>query len=170
MKPINRHLQHLEEAEERCKPLPGETFKLHPYYEGTRVSNFGRVISYTTSYPHLRTLSIWEPSPYLFVMINPIHKKVYVHTLVAETFLGPRPEGLNKSGKRPLYTVSHLDNDPLNNHADNLMWETLKDNMNRSPLSIYATGKDHPRYGKKHTEETKQKMSESIKRALSKNA
>ena len=127
-----KHLQRLKTAEKRCQPLPNEVFKEHPHHEGIWVSNFGRVVNRRMPYPHLRSLTVWPPSPYQYVIINPGHTKVYVHTLVAETFHGLRPKGELKSGQ-PLYTVSHLDNDPTNNYANNLMWETLKDNLKRSP-------------------------------------
>lgn len=42
-----------------------------------------------------------------------------VHTLVLETFVGPRPDGLE---------CRHLDGDPLNNHLTNLQWGTTAEN------------------------------------------
>ena len=46
-------------------------------------------------------------------------KEVYIHRLVKETFEG-NPKNL------PI--VRHLDDDPSNNHLNNLMWGTQKDN------------------------------------------
>ena len=43
-----------------------------------------------------------------------------VHALVAEAFLGPRPEG---------YDVCHNDGNPKNNHVDNLRYDTRARNM-----------------------------------------
>ena len=43
----------------------------------------------------------------------------YVHSLVAETFIGSRPEGTH---------VCHYDGDPTNNHVDNLRYGTPSDN------------------------------------------
>jgi len=43
----------------------------------------------------------------------------YVHTLVLETFLGPRPDGMQGL---------HRDDDPYNNHVSNLYWGTMKQN------------------------------------------
>ena len=43
----------------------------------------------------------------------------YVHSLVAETFIGSRPEGME---------VCHNDGDPTNNHLDNLRYGTPSDN------------------------------------------
>jgi len=43
----------------------------------------------------------------------------YVHSLVAETFIGPRPDGTE---------VCHNDGNPTNNHVDNLRYGTSSDN------------------------------------------
>ena len=43
----------------------------------------------------------------------------YVHSLVAETFIGSRPEGME---------VCHNDGDSTNNHLDNLRYDTSSDN------------------------------------------
>lgn len=48
-------------------------------------------------------------------------KAVYVHKLVAEYFLGPRPEG---------YEIDHIDGNYLNNKADNLRYVLHSENMN----------------------------------------
>ncbi len=130
---IQRHIKHLEEAEELCRPLPNETFKEHPYHKGIWVSNLGRVVNRRMPYPHLRVAVVCRPCPYKSIILNPGRIRIYIHTLVAETFISERPKERSKSGKRPLYTVSHLDNDPTNNRADNLIWETLKNNLHRSP-------------------------------------
>ncbi len=44
----------------------------------------------------------------------------YVHTMVLETFVSPRPEGLE---------CRHLDGNPLNNHISNLTWGTRSENL-----------------------------------------
>jgi hypothetical protein len=43
----------------------------------------------------------------------------FIHTLVAEHFICPRPEAM---------VVRHLDGNPNNNHAENLAWGTQRDN------------------------------------------
>lgn len=43
----------------------------------------------------------------------------YVHTLVAEAFLGPRPEGME---------CNHLNCDKLDNRVENLQWVTRSEN------------------------------------------
>ena len=47
-------------------------------------------------------------------------EQAYVHRLVAENFI-PNPNNY------PL--VMHIDDDPSNNHVNNLMWGNQKDNM-----------------------------------------
>lgn len=46
----------------------------------------------------------------------------YRHILVAATYLGPKPPGT---------VVSHRDDNPLNNHKSNLVYETQKENLAR---------------------------------------
>lgn len=46
-----------------------------------------------------------------------------IHTLVAEAFIGPRPDGL---------VVRHLDGNHLNNHPSNLRYGTPSDNVRDS--------------------------------------
>lgn len=43
----------------------------------------------------------------------------FVHDLVLETFVGPRPEGMK---------ALHRDDDSNNNHVSNLYWGTMSDN------------------------------------------
>lgn len=47
------------------------------------------------------------------------YKSRYVHQLVLEAFVGPRPPG---------YQAAHLDGDATNNHLDNLTWATPAEN------------------------------------------
>jgi hypothetical protein len=48
-------------------------------------------------------------------------KNRYVHRLVMESFVGPRPEGMQ---------CRHLDGNPLNCNLENLAWGTPKENSN----------------------------------------
>lgn len=69
----------------------------------------------------------------------------YIHALVAEAFIGPRPQG---------FDVNHIDGNKGNNAASNLEYCTRKVNINHAvglglinpglrPLSVYARGEGH---------------------------
>ena len=66
--------------------------------------------------------------PHLSVTLGHKAAGSCVHSLVALTFLGPRPEG---------YDVRHLDGDPLNNRVENLVYGTRTENI----LDVYRTGR-----------------------------
>lgn len=65
-------------------------------------------------------------------------KWVYVHTLVAECWLGPKPEGLQ---------VDHIDRNKYNNHHGNLRYVTQSENNYnkdyQSPAYVKARAKLH---------------------------
>lgn len=66
--------------------------------------------------------SIKRPSPYRQVTLTArdgTRVSALVHCVVAEAFIGPRPEGLQ---------VAHDDGDPSNNSAENLRYCTAKEN------------------------------------------
>lgn len=46
-------------------------------------------------------------------------RKVFLHRLVLEAFVGPRPEGMQ---------CRHIDGNPLNNNLSNLCWGTQAEN------------------------------------------
>lgn len=84
-------------------------------YEGLyQVSNLGRVKS---------KRKILKPinGEYLKVGLskNGVQKTLYIHRLVAETFLG-----------RSNLQVNHKDENKHNNYVDNLEWISFKENMN----------------------------------------
>lgn len=107
-------------------------------FDNYRISNYGRVQSCTKIKDYLNCVIIYEN----IVILNPwddgrgykkvslfknkkrINKKV--HRIVAETFL-PNPNNY------PI--INHKDENPSNNHVDNLEWCTYKYNSN------YGTGK-----------------------------
>ena len=59
---------------------------------------------------------------YRFVGLSAESRKTYrmVHCMVAEAFVGPRPEG---------HDVGHMDNDKSNNHVSNLCYQTHHENV-----------------------------------------
>lgn len=69
-----------------------------------------------------------KTDPHLRVVLGHKAHGACVHTLVALTFLGPRPEGAD---------VRHLDGDPLNNRVDNLSYGSRMDNI----LDVYRVGR-----------------------------
>lgn len=101
------------------------------------VSNYGIIrqneITYTTLQNKIihHEEKILEPfiwqSRYLRIdLINNKKDKryrlnTYIHKLVAEYFIGERPEG---------YVIDHIDGNYLNNRADNLRYVTQKQNIN----------------------------------------
>jgi len=102
------------------RPIPG-----HPGYF---VSDDGRVFSecgmgrakskYGWPRRELRPGIAKEPG-YPFVVLSG-KKGRFVHRLVLETFVGPRPHGME---------ARHLDGDRTNNRVENLRWGTRKENV-----------------------------------------
>lgn len=89
------------------------------------VSNTGRVRSLN----YMRTGKVRELKPetnsggYLYVRLcrDGKVKSRYVHQLVIEAFVGPRPEG---------YEINHINEDKRNNSVENLEYSTHRDNIN----------------------------------------
>lgn len=107
------------------RPIPG--------YEGLyEVSNFGKVFSLTRPSREGRVnrktpLELKQRQPrgdgYLTVSLygkNGEATTKFVHSLVAETFIGARPEGAE---------CCHCDGNSLNNSLGNLRWGSAKDNQ-----------------------------------------
>ena len=109
---------------ERWRDIPG-----HPGYQ---VSDHGRVRSVdrtvTRSDGHVRRYKgkvLSAPlnpdgHPVVCLYIQRKSKLHTVHSLVAETFIGTRPEGME---------VCHNDGNHTNNHVDNLRYGTRSENM-----------------------------------------
>lgn len=92
--------------------------KIHPTL-GVRVRSDGQVLvpGQCPSRDHW-TYGTRATHNYCVVRIR--HRRYSVHNLVAETFIGPIPEGME---------VDHIDRDPTNNAVCNLRICTHKENM-----------------------------------------
>lgn len=107
-----------------------EVFAQHPEHRHLWVSNHGNVFSEKSQRfigrvnrrgsegrgREGRTLRDADEQNYrrVNVLRNGKRADVYVHILVLETFVGPRPS--------PLHEGDHIDRDLTNNHAYNLRW------------------------------------------------
>lgn len=110
-----------------------EIYKDIEGYEGYQVSNYGRVKSLDRYVydkigrkQHIKEKIIKagkHKSGHLHVCLFKDNKRylIYVHRLVAQHFL-PNPDNL--------LCVNHKDENPLNNHVDNLEWCTYEYNNN----------------------------------------
>ena len=141
-----------------------EVWKDIPEYEGLyQISNYGRVKS--LNYRTLGKEEILKQSVdslgYCRVGLhnNREVKTFMVHRLVAKCFLEPI-EGKD--------IVNHKDQNPSNNRVENLEFCTQQYNVTYNDAHIQRginnrgkyKGENNPMYGKHHTEETKQKISE----------
>lgn len=108
-------------------------------YHNTGRDEFLKIQTNRNGYQHI---SIWYKG----------ETKMYsIHRLVWKTFKGEIPEG---------YEVNHMDENPSNNRLDNLNLLTHKENMNWGTCIERMASKLK---GRKHSEETKQKMSKAGK-------
>lgn len=127
------------------------------------VTSWGRVLSLKDSHGKDR---IKELKPckgkggYMHAVLHKNGKQYnkYVHRLVAQAFI------INDDNKP---CINHIDENKTNNHVSNLEWCTYKENNNHGTrnerVSKAHIGNKNHMYGKKHTEESKQKMSEHRK-------
>lgn len=149
-------------------------------YEGLyQVSSFGRVKSLdrviekndeTTEYRSgkILTQQIDASGRYWMVSLskNGKLKSYRVHVLVARTFLPNEDDSLvvmHKDEKNLKY-----DNE-CNNYVNNLKWGTSAENSSselarkRNSEAHNFSGANNPMYGKKHSEETRKKISDKLK-------
>lgn len=104
--------------------IDGEIWEQVKEFPKYLVSNLGRVYSFYHKKVLKPTLNrrVGTDKIYLEVKltIDKVAHHIKVHRLVAKTFL-PNPD--NKP------QVHHIDNNSLNNRADNLMWVTLEEHQ-----------------------------------------
>lgn len=91
------------------------------------VSNWGRIKSLSRKYqPNDKIIKLCKNKQgkklrySISLFKNDISKRFYVHSLVLEAFIGPRPRGME---------CRHLDGNPQNNKLENLKWGTKKENQ-----------------------------------------
>lgn len=106
-----------------------ELWAVVPGHADYQISNLGRVKSFRKGPPR-----ILKPTKarvgYLQITL-PGRPVVYVHHLVAEAFLGPRPKGLQ---------INHKDGDKTNNAATNLEYCGHGDNVRHMFRTGLTTG------------------------------
>ena len=113
------------------KPEEWRTVPSHPDYEVSNEGGFRRATPGSGTWAG-RALKPFPNSGYLKVTIctgKGNGARECLHVLVAEAFLGPRPEGLQ---------IDHIDDDKLNCRAANLEYVTQRENVQRSSKLTWA--------------------------------
>jgi hypothetical protein len=119
----------IEDIEE-WRPVP----RAPDHYE---VSSFGRVRRFTG-----RVLSpglAGRGYPFVILFADRQLPNAYIHQLVLEAFIGPRPT--------PRHQVNHIDGVKTNNHLSNLEWTTASENMRHAfahGLIVSSHTGEHP--------------------------
>lgn len=128
-----------------------------------KVSNDGKLITNYKGEWRDRSINIDNHTGYpcATLYVNGKCKKRYIHRLVAEAFID-NPE--NKP------EVDHINGNRADNRVENLRWVTRKENINNpitiSRLRAAFTGFKSPHYGRKRSNETRIRISKSLKDSL----
>ena len=129
-----------QQSIEKWKPVVG--------YEGHyEVSDQGRVRSLKKKTPHVLKPGNNHKGYAQVDLCKDGHRwHRAVHLLVLEAFIGPRPDGM---------VACHYDDDPQNNHIDNLRWDTISANIQDCVRNgnHMASRRTHCPRGHKYTEE-----------------
>jgi hypothetical protein len=95
--------------------------KVPGYEDFYEISNHGRFAKLLPDGRQIRKLN--SKTPYLSVSVKSLNgepqKSLYIHRLVAQVFIGPRPDGL---------VIRHLDGNRYNNMATNLAYGSVEQN------------------------------------------
>jgi hypothetical protein len=95
--------------------------KVPDYEEFYEVSNFGQFAKILSDGRQIRKLNV--RTPYVSVSVKSLNggpqKSLYIHKLVAQVFIGNRPDG---------FVIRHLDGNKYNNRVDNLAYGTVQQN------------------------------------------
>jgi hypothetical protein len=119
--------------QEEWRPVEGHV--------GHEVSSLGRVRSFLKwgqpgqyqDTPRLRRIQTHTISDRPHIRIDKV--SYFVHALVCRAFHGPRPPGLE---------ASHINGNKLDNRAENLVWETHLENLDRMKAhETRAAGERH---------------------------
>ncbi|MDL2273427.1 HNH endonuclease [Oscillospiraceae bacterium OttesenSCG-928-G22] len=108
-----------------------ELWKDIPGFEGRyQASNQGRIKSlqrkvrchngYRTVTERILRPACTKSDPHLSVVLGKGQPGALVHYLVAITFLGPRPDGMD---------ICHIDGNPINNSVENLRYDSRTENI-----------------------------------------
>lgn len=104
-----------------------EIWKVIPDYPNYEASSLGQIRNATTGHVLRPQFNNRTGYFHIGIMIDGNHKTVYVHKLIAETFLGERP---------PKHDVNHINGNKLDNRSSNLEYCTRSENVNHA----YANG------------------------------
>ena len=147
-------------AVEQWKPVNGYEGIYEVSSQG-RVRSLDRTVTYSDGRARLfkskvlsATLNQRGGYPAVSLWKQGKHQVRTVHSLVAEAFIGPRPEGMD---------VCHNDGDPTNNHVENLRYGTRSDNI----LDKVRHG-THNNAAKTHCKRGHELFAENIRPSLAK--
>ena len=90
-------------------------------YEGLyEVSSDGRIRNARTGRLKVYTCDKQKRRPFVGLWRNNKIQRIYPHKAVLETFIGPRPKGME---------ACHNNGDPFDNKVANLRWDTTRNNQ-----------------------------------------